>query len=80
MTTILTEMLGLPNFGIMTRSTILFLPNDEIFFLTSQTEIKTSFPLFQYTLILRRPGVANFADIICISRYSQNYQCLVKKC
>ena len=34
--------------------------------MTSWTEIVMSYPLFQNTLILRRPGVVIFADIIKI--------------
>ena len=34
--------------------------------MTSWTKIMTSEPLFQNTLILRRPGVVTFADIIKI--------------
>ena len=34
---------------------------------TSWTEIVVSYPLFQNTFTLRRPGVTSFADIIKIS-------------
>ena len=34
--------------------------------MTSSTEIMMSEPLFQNTVILRRPGVAIFADIVKI--------------
>ena len=46
MATTLTEMLELPNFGLMTTFTILIESNDEIFFVTSWTEMKMSFTLF----------------------------------
>ena len=54
-------MLELPNFGHMTTSTI---QHDKMFLVTSLGEIITS---FQNTFILRRSGVANFADIIKVA-------------
>ena len=55
-------MLQLPNFGHMNTSAIQFESRDKILLVTSSTGIVT-FSLFQNN-ILRRPGVAIFADII----------------
>ena len=60
-------MLELPNFVHMTTSTVEFESRDKILLVTSWAEILTSYPLFQITLILRRPRLANFADIIKIA-------------
>ena len=46
-------MLELPNFE----------PGHKTLLVAPWTEIMTSKPLFQNNFILRRPGVANFADI-----------------
>ena len=54
----------LRNFGRMTTSTIQFESRDQILLVTSYTETMTSKPLFQNIFILRKPAVANFADII----------------
>ena len=43
-----------------------FESRDKILLVTSSTEIMTLQPLFQNSFILRRPGVAIFADIIKI--------------
>ena len=64
MITSLIEVLELPNFGHMTTFTILIESRDKILLVTSQTEIMTPKPLFEYTFILRRPRVASFVDII----------------
>ena len=61
------EMLQLPNFGHMTISTIQFVLHDKFLLVTLWTEIMTSKYFFQNTFILRRPKVANFADIIKIA-------------
>ena len=66
MITSLTEMLQLPNFGHVTSSTISFELRDRILLLMSKSVITTSQPLFLNRFILRRPGVANFADIMKI--------------
>ena len=63
----LIEMLQLPNFGHMTTSIIYFESCDKNFLMTSWTEIVTPETLFQNNLILRRAGVAIFADIIKIA-------------
>ena len=62
--TSLIEMLQLPDFGHTNTSTIWFESRDKILLLPSSTEIMTSWPLFQNTVILRGPGLAIFADII----------------
>ena len=62
----LIEILELPNFGHMTTSTISFEPCDKILLETSWTGIMTPSPLFQNSIVLKRPGVAIFADIIKI--------------
>ena len=59
-------MLGLPNFGHMTT-----FKNDlshviKFFWWRLWTEIMTSQPLHENVFILRKPTVANFADIIKI--------------
>ena len=59
-------MLQLPNFGHMNTSTTLFESRDKTLLVTSSTEIMTSYPSFQKTVILRRPGVVIFTDIIKI--------------
>ena len=59
-------MLELPNFGHMTTFTIWFESRDKILLVASWTEIMTSQPLYENAFILRRPTVANFADIIKI--------------
>ena len=64
--TSLMEMLQLPNFGHMNTSTILFESRDNILLVTSSAEIMTSQPLFQKSIILKRPEVASFVDIIKI--------------
>ena len=56
------KTLELLNFGHMNTSTIQFESRDKILLVTSSTGIVT-FSLFQNN-ILRRPGVAIFADII----------------
>ena len=61
MITSLTEVLELSNFGHMAKFT-----RDEILCVTSWTEIMTSWPFFQKSFILRRSGVAIFANIIKI--------------
>ena len=66
MITFLIEMLQLPNFGHMTTFIIQFESRDKILFVTSWAEIMTLQPLFQNALILKRPGVVIFADIIKI--------------
>ena len=65
--TSLIEMLQLPNFGHMNTSTMYLESCDKVLLVTSLTENMTSQPLFQNTVILRRPGVAIFVDIIKIS-------------
>ena len=64
MITSLKEMLELPNFGHMNKSTVKFELRDKFLLVTSQAEVMTLQPLFQNTFILRRFRVANFADII----------------
>ena len=59
-------MLELPNFGHMITSTISFESRDKTLFVTSQSGIMTPYPLFRNAFISRRPGVANFANIIRI--------------
>ena len=59
-------MIELPNFGHMTTFTVWFESRDKILLVASWTEIMTSQLLYQNALILRRPAVANFADIIKI--------------
>ena len=55
---------------LVTWSNLQFESRDKILLVTSSTVIMTSHPLFQNTVILRRPGVAMFADIIkIISRF-----------
>ena len=58
------EMLQLPNFGHMNTSTTKFESRDKTLLVRSSTEIITSQPSFQNTVILRRPGVSSFTDII----------------
>ena len=60
------EMLQLPNFGHMNASTIKFESREKILLVTSSTWIMTSYILFKNTVILRRPWVAIFANIIKI--------------
>ena len=60
-------MLELPNFGHMITPTIQFESHNNILLMTSWTKIMTSYPLFENTFILRRPRVANFAEIIRIA-------------
>ena len=62
--TSLIEMLELANFGYMNISTIQFELRDKILLVTLSTGIMTSSPLFQNTIILRKPGAAIFAGII----------------
>ena len=57
-------MLELPNFGYMTTSTIWLESHDKILLVASWAEIMMSQPLFQNIFILRKPKVADFADII----------------
>ena len=80
MITFLTETLESTNFGHMTLSTILFY---KILLVTSWAEIITSQPLFQNICVLRKFGVAIFADIIIkivtifvrtISKYSNKVE------
>ena len=59
-------MLELPNFAHMTTFTIWFESRDEIYLVALWAKFMTSQPLFQNALILRRPTVANFADIVKI--------------
>ena len=66
MITSLIEILQVPNFGHMTTSTVSFESRDKILLVTSWIEIMTSQLLFQNTLILRRPRVVNFTDVIKI--------------
>ena len=54
-------MLERSNFGQMNTSRREFKSRDKR--LVTWKEIMTSQPLFQYIFILRRPGVANIADI-----------------
>ena len=62
--TFLIEMLELPNFGHMNTSTIYLESCHKVLSVTSSTEIMTLQPLLQNTAILRRHGVAIFADNI----------------
>ena len=63
-------MLQVLNFGHMNTSTIQFESRDRILLVTSSTEVITSQHLFQNTIILRRPEITIFADIIkTITRY-----------
>ena len=59
MITFLMEMLEFSNFGRMTISTIIFKSRDKILLMTSYQKLRI-------TLIPRRPGVTNSADIIKI--------------
>ena len=59
-------MLELPNFGHMTKFTLSFESADKIVLVTSWAEIMPSKAFFQKIFISRRPGLANFADIIKI--------------
>ena len=59
MTTFLMEMLEFSNFGRMTTSAIMFKSRDKILLMTSYQKLRI-------TLIPRRPGVTNSADIIKI--------------
>lgn len=59
MITFLMEMLEFSNFGRMTTSTIMFKSRDKILLMTSYQKLRI-------TLIPRRPGVTNSADIIKI--------------
>ena len=61
-------MLQLPNFEhiYMNTSRISFESRNKVLLVTSSTGIMTIKPLFQETVILRRPGVAILADIIKI--------------
>ena len=60
-------MLELPNFGHMTKFTLLFESGAKILLVTSWTRNKTSQTFFKKKkVILRRPGVAIFADVIKI--------------
>ena len=65
MITSLIEMLELPNFGHMTTSTIQFESRnkDDGDVMDKNYDVIT----FQKTFVLRRAGVANFADIIKIA-------------
>ena len=60
-------MIDLPNFGHIIKSTIWFESRDKVLLVTSWTEVLTSEPLFQNTIILRKPRVANLAGIIKIT-------------
>ena len=51
---------------LVTWTNLQFESRDKILLVTSSTGIMTSHPLFQNTVIFRRPGVAMFADIIKI--------------
>ena len=67
--TSLIEMLQLPNFGHINTSTYNLnnvIKRDKIMLVISSTEILASQPLFRNTVILRRPGVGLFVDIIKI--------------
>ena len=58
----------------MNISTIKFESCDQVLLMTSLTENMTSYPLFQNTAILGRPGVAFFSDIIkIITRFIKKY-------
>ena len=57
-------MLELPNFSYMITSTIWLESCDKILLVESWAEIMMSQPLFQNIFILRKPRVADFADII----------------
>ena len=59
-------MLELLSLGHMTTFTLWFKPRDKVGLVTSWAEIVTSEPFFQNIFVLRRPGVAIFADIIKI--------------
>ena len=59
MITFLMEMLEFSNFGRMTTSAIMFKSRDKILLMTSYQKLRI-------TLIPRRPGVTNSADIIKI--------------
>ena len=60
------EVLELPNFFHMNKSAVEFESRNEILLVTSSLGMMASLSLFQNTVILRRPGVAIFADIIKI--------------
>ena len=60
-------MIDLPNFGHIIKSTIWFESRDKVLLVTSWTEVLTSKPLFQNTIILRKPRVVNLAGIIKIT-------------
>ena len=62
----LIEMLELGNFGHMDTCTIQLKSHDRILLVTSLSGIMTSWPLFQNIIILIRPRLAIFADIIKI--------------
>ena len=64
MITFFIDMLQLPNFDHITTFTIKFKSHDKNLLVTSWTEIMTPYSVLQNTFILRRPGVAIFADII----------------
>ena len=57
----------IPNFGHMTAFTVWFESRDKVFLVVSWTEIMTWHSSYQNAFILRRPSLANFADIIKIS-------------
>ena len=70
MLTSLIEMLELPSFGHLTTCTIWFESRDKILLVAPWPEIMMLWLLFQNTFILRRPRVANSADIIKITTMS----------
>ena len=67
MITNIVEMLELPKFGHINTSTAWFESHNKVLLVTLWTEIITSWLLFQNAFNLRRPRVANFADIIKIA-------------
>ena len=54
-------MLELNNVCHMTALTILFESGDKLFYVTSWTEIMTSYHFLQNTIILRRLGIPSYA-------------------
>ena len=60
-------MLEFTNLSRMSTFIILFESREKILLMKSMTKIMTSWPLFQNTFILRRPGEVNFANIIKIA-------------
>ena len=68
MITFLIQMIELPNSGQMTTCRIQFDSRDKIWLVASWTE--TMMSLLKNVFILRRPRLANFADIIIIETMS----------